>query len=54
MAADPGSAPQTRPGKVVVNRAMSLDGFAVGPDDAMDWTFEHITPDFPVAASCAG
>lgn len=24
-------------GKVVVNRAMSLDGFIAGPDDAMDW-----------------
>jgi dihydrofolate reductase len=24
-------------GRVVVNRAMSLDGFIAGPDDAMDW-----------------
>lgn len=24
-------------GKVVVNRAMSLDGFVAGPGDAMDW-----------------
>ncbi len=24
-------------GKVVVNRAMSLDGFIAGPNDAMDW-----------------
>ena len=24
-------------GKVVVNRAMSLDGYIAGPDDAMDW-----------------
>jgi dihydrofolate reductase len=27
-------------GKVVVNRAMSLDGFIAGPDDAMDWIIE--------------
>ena len=27
-------------GKVVVNRAMSLDGFIAGPDDAMDWILE--------------
>jgi len=32
-------------GKVVVNRAMSLDGFIAGPDDAMDWIFEHLTAD---------
>jgi dihydrofolate reductase len=32
-------------GKVVVNRAMSLDGFVAGPDDSMDWVFEHATPD---------
>jgi len=25
-------------GKVVVNRAMSLDGFIAGPGDSMDWT----------------
>jgi len=28
-------------GKVVVNRAMSLDGFVDGPDDAMDWVIEY-------------
>ena len=28
-------------GKVVVNRAMSLDGFIAGPDDAMDWIIEY-------------
>jgi hypothetical protein len=28
-------------GKVVVNRAMSLDGFIAGPDDAMDWVIEY-------------
>ena len=27
-------------GKVVVNRAMSLDGFIAGPGDAMDWILE--------------
>jgi dihydrofolate reductase len=32
-------------GKVVVNRAMSLDGFVAGPDDSMDWVFEYATPD---------
>lgn len=34
--------------KVVVNRAMSLDGFIAGPDDAMDWMFEYLREDpFP-------
>ena len=28
-------------GKVVVNRAMSLDGFIAGPGDAMDWVLEY-------------
>jgi dihydrofolate reductase len=28
-------------GKVVVNRAMSLDGFIAGPDNAMDWITEY-------------
>jgi dihydrofolate reductase len=32
-------------GKVVVNRAMSLDGFIAGPDDAMDWVAEFVEPD---------
>jgi dihydrofolate reductase len=32
-------------GKVVVNRAMSLDGFIAGPGHAMDWIFEHLTAD---------
>jgi dihydrofolate reductase len=32
-------------GKVVVNRAMSLDGFVAGQDDSMDWVFEYATPD---------
>ncbi len=30
----------TGPGKVVVNRAMSLDGFIAGPDHAMDWILD--------------
>ena len=32
-------------GKVVVNRAMSLDGFIAGPGDAMDWIFDSMAPD---------
>jgi dihydrofolate reductase len=31
--------------KVVVNRAMSLDGFVAGPDDSMDWVFDYTGPD---------
>jgi dihydrofolate reductase len=31
-------------GKVVVNRAMSLDGFIAGPGDAMDWIFDFLVP----------
>ena len=31
---------RTGTGKVVVNRAMSLDGFIAGPDDAMDWILD--------------
>lgn len=34
-------------GKVVVNRAMSLDGFIAGPGDAMDWIFDFMAPDAP-------
>ena len=30
----------TGTGKVVVNRAMSLDGFIAGPDNAMDWILD--------------
>jgi dihydrofolate reductase len=37
----------TEPGKVVVNRAMSLDGFIAGPDDAQDWIFDFISNDAP-------
>jgi dihydrofolate reductase len=35
----------TGQGKVVVNRAMSLDGFIAGPGDAMDWVAEFVPPD---------
>ncbi len=34
-------------GKVVVNRAMSLDGFIAGPGDAMAWIFDFIDPKAP-------
>ncbi|MFR9806267.1 dihydrofolate reductase family protein [Pseudonocardia sp. RS010] len=43
------------PGRVVVNRAMSLDGFVAGPDDAMDWIFEHPDNDtFPEVMQATG
>ena len=32
-------------GKVVVNRAMSLDGFIAGPGDAMDWIAGFVPPE---------
>ncbi len=42
-------------GKVVVNRAMSLDGFIAGPDDAMDWIIEHLTEHaFPEVMQATG
>ena len=42
-------------GKVVVNRAMSLDGFIAGPGDAMDWVFDFMGPDeFPEQAAATG
>lgn len=42
-------------GDVVVNRAMSLDGFIAGPGDAMDWIGEHITADtFPEVMAATG
>lgn len=31
-------------GKVLWHVTMSLDGFIAGPDDAMDWVFEHPGP----------
>ena len=39
-------------GKVVVNRAMSLDGFIAGPGDSMDW-FRTLVPPDDVAAIAA-
>jgi dihydrofolate reductase len=39
-----------RRGKVVVNRAMSLDGFIAGPGDAMDWIFDFYAADPEIAA----
>jgi dihydrofolate reductase len=42
-------------GKVVVNRAMSLDGFIAGPDDAMDWVIEYMKDDpFPEVMRATG
>jgi dihydrofolate reductase len=42
-------------GKVVVNRAMSLDGFIAGPGDVMDWIFDFMAPDeFPEIAAATG
>jgi dihydrofolate reductase len=38
----------TAKGKVVVNRAMSLDGFIAGPGDAMDW-IRGLVPEDEVA-----
>jgi dihydrofolate reductase len=37
----------TRTGKVVVGRAMSLDGFIAGPGDAQDWIFDFMGNDAP-------
>ena len=42
-------------GKVVVNRAMSLDGFIAGPGHAMDWVIEHFRDNpFPEVAQATG
>ncbi|MET1007988.1 MAG: dihydrofolate reductase family protein [Propionibacteriaceae bacterium] len=42
-------------GKVVVNRAMSLDGFIAGPDNAMDWITDQLKPDaFPEVMAATG
>jgi dihydrofolate reductase len=42
-------------GEVVVNRAISLDGFIAGPDDEMDWIFDYLTPDrFPEVMAATG
>jgi RibD C-terminal domain len=43
------------PGKVVVNRSMSLDGYIAGPGDEMDWIFDFVAPDeFPEIAAATG
>ena len=43
------------PGKVVVNRAMSLDGFIAGPHNAMDWIFDYLRDDaFPEVMEATG
>ena len=42
----------TGEGKVVVNRAMSLDGFIAGPGDAMDW-IRDLVPEHDVAEVAA-
>ena len=42
-------------GKVCVNRAMSLDGFIAGPDDAMGWVLELMRSDpFPEVMPTTG
>ncbi|GAA3204680.1 dihydrofolate reductase family protein [Actinocorallia longicatena] len=42
-------------GKVVVNRAMSLDGFIAGPGHAMGWIPEHLTAaDVPEVMAATG
>ena len=42
-------------GKVVVNRAMSVDGFIAGPDHAMDWVLEYMKEDpFPEVMAATG
>ena len=43
------------PGKVVVNRAMSLDGFIAGPANEMDWVFSYLNEDrFPEVMAATG
>ena len=45
----------TATGKVVVNRAMSLDGFIAGPDHAMDWILDLISAAaFPEVMAATG
>ena len=41
--------------KVVVQAAMSLDGFIAAPGDTMDWVFEYTAPDeFPEIIAATG
>ena len=45
----------TDTGNVVVNRAISLDGFIAGPDHSMGWIFDFLTPDaFPEVMAATG
>jgi dihydrofolate reductase len=45
----------TATGRVVVQAAMSLDGFIAGPDHDMDWVFDYTTPDeFPDVVAATG
>jgi dihydrofolate reductase len=49
------SDPVVGPGKVVVNRAMSLDGFIAGPDHAMGWILEYLRANpFPEVMAATG
>jgi dihydrofolate reductase len=42
-------------GNVVIQAAMSLDGFIAGPGDSMDWVFEFATPaSFPEIIAATG
>lgn len=42
-------------GKVVVNRAMSVDGFIAGPDHSMDWILEYFKGNpFPEVMQATG
>jgi dihydrofolate reductase len=46
---------QAGPGKVVVNRSVSVDGFIAGPGDAMDWVLEYVKEDrFPEVMAATG
>lgn len=40
-------------GKVVVNRAVSLDGFIAGPGDTVDWIAELVPPDVSAEVAAA-
>ena len=45
----------TAAGRVVVQAAMSLDGFIAGPDHDMDWVFDYTTPvEFPDIVAATG
>jgi dihydrofolate reductase len=49
------SAAAAEVGKVVVNRAMSVDGFIAGHDHAMDWIMEYLKADpFPEVMRATG